>query len=121
MIKITNKQSGMDSYYDFSLVKGDTGQFIAKPKVNGNEYVMQTGDSIEFKVSKQPNGTAVITIVADSDKRISITAEDSEKLAVGDYYCDITLNYANGNKDTFIKIPTSNKVAIANFHVTYGV
>ena len=121
MIVIKQAQSSDGKYYDFTLVKGDTGQFVATPKVNGEPYVLLEGDSMDFKVSKKPNSEALLTVVADNENRFVVNAEASETLAVGDYYCDITLNYANGNKDTFIKIPTSKGAAISNFHVTYGV
>lgn len=122
MISITKKrtQSG-EEYYNFVLVKNDTGVFKATPKVDGQEYELQDGDTIDFKISKSANSQAFVTIVADSDNNINITKRDSKLLTVGDYYCDITLNYANGNQDTFIKIPTNNNIAVSNFHVVYGV
>jgi len=121
MIKIVTKQNGTESYYDFTVVIGDSGQFTVTPKVNGQTYVMQTGDSIDLKISKTPRGTAELTLTADSNRVIAMTAEQSRALGLGDFYCDITLNYAGGGKDTFIKIPIKDNVAISNFHVTYGV
>lgn len=121
MITIITKTMGTGFYYDFTLIKNDTGHFKVTPKINGEPYVMQEGDTIDFKISATPDGTAFLTLVADNDGIITLTSAQSETISVGEYYCDITLNYANGDKDTFIKIPTIGSNAIANFHVVYGV
>lgn len=121
MIKIIKKKCIGGSYYDFIIVKGDSGQFVASAIVNGEPYILREGDTMDFKISNKPKGEPLLTIVADSENRFNITTADSETLNIGNYYCDVTLNYANGNRDTFIKIPTSGGNAISNFHVTYGV
>ncbi len=121
MIKIVTKQNGAESYYDFTVVVGDSGQFTVTPKVNGEPYEMQTGDTIDMKIAKAARGLPELTLIADSNRVIALTTDESASLCVGDYYCDITLNYAGGGKDTFIKIPVKDNKAISNFHVTYGV
>lgn len=122
MITISKKRTPTnENYYDFTVVKNDTGVFKVTPKIDGEVYELQDGDTIDLKISKTADGEALVTIVANADNEIAITDEHSELLVVGNYYCDITLNYADGNRDTFIKIPSSNGSAISNFHIVYGV
>ena len=106
--------------YDFTLVHRDTGSLTAIPKVNGEEYIMQPGDTIDMKISRTACEEPIVTIVADQAKQLFISVENSEKLEVGDYYCDITLN-SGSQRDTFIKIPYSGATPVPNFHVVYGV
>ncbi len=122
------KNKNMD-YYDFTLVRGDTADFQVVPEVinpdtgDSSSYQMQDGDYIEFNIRKDWSGDEpLISIRADKEQVVSITSEASDKLDVGDYFCDVTLYHAD-KVDTFIRLPynTSTKQGINNFHVVYGV
>lgn len=116
MIVITKKQKS----YDFTMVHKDTGSFTATPIVNGSPYILQPGDTINFRVASEPEGEPIISIDATEGNQIFIPVEESEKLEVGDYFCDITLHH-DSVVDTFIKIPYQGATPISNFHVVVGV
>lgn len=125
MIKITTKKYNKEDYYDFTLVCGDTAYITVNPYVieSGQkvQYEMQEGDKIRLSITKELGSTPLVMVIADENNTVHIDGEHSQLLETGDYYADATLEYADGNRDTFIQIPVSHGKAITNFHVIFGV
>lgn len=77
-----------------TIVRGDTGslQIAVNVVVNSEEqeYEMQSGDTLTFRMSKSFNGEPLIEKVI-TNEILGFVSSDTENLPFGDYYYDVTL------------------------------
>ncbi len=114
---------GDEEHPTLTLVRGDSAKLKYTPIKDGQEYTMQSGDKLRLCVRKDTDkDSSILLDVYATDGTFNITAEKSSALDVGKYFYDVTLEYANGDIDTFTRIPTRNTIEpICNFFVTPGV
>lgn len=90
---------------NITLTRGDTfkAQISIKDK-DGNLYVPQEGDLIEFGVKKNYNTQDFLIkkIIPNDTMVLRIESEDTKALGYGAYVYDMQLTKANGDVMTFI-------------------
>lgn len=77
-------------------------------KSTGASYTPQEGDVIKFGMKKDPKDLECVlekTIPHDT-LLLYIEPNDTENLALGNYYYDLEITFANGDVDTFINNAT---------------
>ena len=88
-----------------TIVRGDTGslQIAVNVVVNSveQEYELQSGDTLTFRMSKSFNGEPLIEKVITNGV-LGFVSSDTEDLPFGDYFYDVTLEN-DGVKDHIIQ------------------
>lgn len=87
------------------MVRGDTGTFSVRPKVNG-EYVLKDGDHLWFTVRKIKDHTILlqkdVTEFEDGKAEIIIAPSDTENFEIGNYIYDLKMIRSDGTVDSLI-------------------
>jgi hypothetical protein len=87
------------------MVRGDTGTFSVRPKVNG-EYVLKDGDHLWFTVRKIKDKTILlqkdITTFEDGKAEVIINPNDTANFEIGNYIYDLKMIRSDGTVDSLI-------------------
>ena len=87
------------------MVRGNTGTFSVRPKVNG-EPVLQDGDHLYFTVRKIKDKTILmqknISTFEDGRADIIINPSDTENFEIGNYIYDLVMIRSDGTVDSLI-------------------
>lgn len=87
------------------MVRGDTGTFSVRPKING-EYVLKDGDHLWFTVRKIKDQTILIqkdvTEFEDGIAEVVISPSDTANLEIGNYIYDLKMIREDGTVDSLI-------------------
>lgn len=93
---------------DAEMVRGDTGTFSVRPKING-EYALQDGDHLYFTLRKikalaneRPEISKDITTFDNGKAEIVINPSDTENLELGNYIYDLKMVRSDGTVDSLI-------------------
>ena len=88
-----------------TMTKGDTPTFAFQALLpDGTEYEFEEGDSVVFAAKKnKTDPDPAFVIEADLEqKTIQFSESDTKDLELGKYIWELSLNKANGHRDTFI-------------------
>ena len=90
-----------------TMTKGNTlcVQLTLTNKGTGDPYVYQSGDEIEFEMREQPfdeNDPVMVKSIDPEILQFKLNPEDTADLPCHVYEYRMTLNYGNGDRDTFI-------------------
>ena len=98
----------IDEDMKIEMTKGDTPSFAFQAFLpDGTEYEFEEGDLVVFAAKRNKlDPEPAFTIVADLEKVIHFSEEDTKHLELGRYIWELSLNKANGYRCTFI----ANKV-----------
>jgi hypothetical protein len=87
------------------MVRGDTGTFSVRPKING-EYVLKEGDHLWFTVRKIKDKTILlqkdVTEFDDGKAEIIINPSDTANFEIGNYIYDLKMIREDGTVDSLI-------------------
>lgn len=87
------------------MVRGNTGTFSVRPKING-EYALKDGDHLWFTVRKIKDKTILlqkdITTFEDGKAEIVISPSDTENFELGNYIYDLVMVRSDGSVDSLI-------------------
>ena len=87
------------------MVRGDTGTFSIRPKING-EYVLKDGDHLWFTVRKIKDKTILmqkdVTTFDDGKAEVIINPSDTENFEIGNYIYDLKMVRSDGTVDSLI-------------------
>ena len=99
----------IDSRQNITLTRGDAATFRLNLEKDGEEYVVEDGDSIRFAMSKEYLGKAGYelikekTIEANDDGGLEFSlSSDDTKIDYGTYNYDIEITHSDGKPDTII-------------------
>lgn len=99
----------IDSMQNITLTRGDAATFKLELEKDGEEYVVEEGDTIRFAMSKEYLNKAgyelirekAITLNDDDELEFSLSSEDT-KIDYGTYNYDIEITHSDGKPDTII-------------------
>ena len=87
------------------MVRGDTGTFSVRPKING-EYVLKEGDHLWFTVRKIKDKTILlqkdVTEFEDGMAEVIIKPSDTANFEIGNYIYDLKMIREDGTVDSLI-------------------
>lgn len=90
---------------DAEMVRGNTGTFSVRPKING-EYVLKDGDHLYFTVRKIKDKTILmqkdITTFENGKAEIVINPTDTQNFELGNYIYDLVMIRSDGTVDSLI-------------------
>lgn len=90
------------------MVRGNTGTFTVRPKING-EYVLKDGDQLIMTIRKikalaneVPLLQKTITTFDNGKAEIILTPSDTENFEIGNYIYDLVMIRSDGTVDSLI-------------------
>lgn len=87
------------------MVRGNTGTFSVRPKING-EYVLKEGDHLWFTVRKIKDKTILlqkdIDTFEDGKAEIVIEPNDTANFEIGNYIYDLVMIRSDGTVDSLM-------------------
>ncbi len=87
------------------MVRGNTGTFSVRPKING-EPVLKDGDHLYFTVRKIKDNKILlqkdITTFEDGKAEIIINPSDTKNFELGNYIYDLVMERSDGTVDSLI-------------------
>lgn len=97
------------------LTRGDTLALdIGLTTQDGSPYTLETGDKVEFTLKSSV--MLEEPVLVKEGTKITLTYEDTAKLAYGGYVYDVQVTFANGDRDTVIApAEDENGKSIPNF------
>lgn len=99
----------IDSNQNITLTRGDAATFKLELEKDGEEYVIEEGDTIRFAMSKEYLNKAgyelikekEITLNDDDELEFSLSSQDT-KIDYGTYNYDIEITHSDSKPDTII-------------------
>lgn len=90
-----------------TLTRGDDVAFRMEPNFkDGVEYKLQRGDVMTMTCRKNYDTPIAFSVDSDRTGTIVIQGSDTAELTPGYYIYDITLNFADGKRNTIVNAAT---------------